>query len=236
MWNYEEIGHNMALKMAVIDQVCEPTLAQIQKDAEKSVHGDENLFSIPAWKYYSKPFLGFPEHYIAAQRFYEVYNKINMNLTSTNEDDLQLPIIPYSLVNHEVHFKLIITFKQHASRLPTLYALRNGTIIITSNFFPTAIQHNVEIYVHFQNKLLPCCFTIVDNVIVDSPLTRNARARCYYVVEPKAVVEATFIDENQNVICRCDYSTIPLHGSNSYQEICEVIRSQNVTLNEKKPL
>jgi hypothetical protein len=233
MWNYEEIGNNLALKMALIDSVYEPTLAQIQCRAEKSVHADEKFKSIPAWKYFAEPFLGLPEHYYSLQRLALASRCIDENITSRDDNDLSLPALPFPMLNRCIYFKLFIQVKaRFADWIPSLRQLRNGTIIITSRSFPADIKHNIEIYLQLHNILLPCCFAPRADVIINSPLTSTGRVRCYYVVNPVAIVEATFINAKGRVICRCDYTQTNLHGSSSYQEICEAIKSRNETLNE----
>ena len=217
MWDYEKIGNEMAMKMMLIDGIREPTLTQIQEDSDRNVCVDRSLLSVPAWSYFSEPHPGLPEHYHTVN-FYDNLHK----LTVEDDDDLQLPKVPFSMVDHEIKYKLLINLKPARLGIPALKTLKNGTIIITSSSFPSDIGNETEIYLNFHDKLLPCCFTTsTSDVIMDSPLTTECRVRCYYLVIPSVVTEITFMKSNGRVIYRCEYEEMWLHGSASYHQLCE---------------
>lgn len=218
MWDYEKIGNEMVMKMMLIDGVREPTLTEIQYESDEDIYEDKNLRTIPAWKYYSEPHPGIPEHYHTVN----FYNNISM-ATSENDNDLQLPRFPFSMVNREIKCKLLISLKESQREMPSLKKLSNGSIIIASSNFPMDIKHDVEIFLKLHEKLLPCCFTTsTDDIIIDSPLTAGSRVRCYYLVTPLVVTEAILIRSNSRVICRCEYEEAWFHGSTSYQQFSEV--------------
>lgn len=224
MWNYEKIGNEIAMKMISIDGIREPTLSQIQENADKSVCGDQKFLSVPAWMYYSEPHPGLPEHY------HTINSYINNCITaSSNDNNLQLPQLPFSMVNREIKYKLLIALKASQLKIPSLESLVNGSIVISSCGFSSMDHHEIEteteIFMDLHDKLLPCCFTTTtDDVIIDSPATTGSRVRCYYLVIPAAVSEVTFMDSNGNVICRCDYQEVWLHGSTSYRHISKALR------------
>lgn len=235
MWNYAQIGNELAMKMAIIDGVKEPTLTQIQTGAQESVYPNDHFKNVPAWKFYSEPFLGIPQHYYTLQNITQAVNQNGKCITSADDDDLMLPKLPYSLANRSIYRRLIIIPKINTNEdLPSMQQLTNGTIIVTGHKFPVEKKYSIEISLILHNALLPCCFAKLSDVILHSPLTANARVRCYFLAIPTSVIEITFIDSNGNVICRSDYVSMNLHGSSTYQEICEAIRNQNVSLNENK--
>lgn len=212
MWDYDSIGNEIIMKMMLIDGIKEPTLTQIQENED-----DENVAQRPAWLYLSERHPGIPEHYHTISAY---------NSTSYSQiDNLQLPQLPFSLVNHETKYKLLIALKARELELPSLNKLSNGSIVITSSNFPMVIEKETEIFLDFHNKLLPCFYTnALDEVIIESPATIGCRVRCYYLVIPSVITEVTFIDLNGNVLHRCEYDEIWLHGSTSYHQISKALK------------
>lgn len=216
MWDYEKIGNEMAMKMMLIDEIREPTLTQIQENSEQNVCVDKSLLCVPAWSYYSKPHPGLPEHYHTVN-FYDNLSK----LTSEDDDDLQLPKLPFSLLDREIKYKLLINSQPKRPGVPSLKTLKNGAIVITSSSFSPDIGNETDIYLNFHDKLLPCCFTTsTSDVIIDSPLTTECRVRCYYLTIPSVVTEITFMKSNGRVIYRCKYEEMWFDGSASYHQLC----------------
>lgn len=207
MWKYEEIGHNMALKMLIVDGVREPTLSQIQENSEDSNFVEENSKWTPAWKFFSDPHPGIPQQFL-----------------NRNNNDLQLAALPYSMVSHEVHYKVIINLHNTTQKMPSFKRLQNGTIILTGHKIP---EHNIEIFLHIHDKLIPCCYTSqLENVIIEDPSTAGGHFRCYYLAVENAVIEATFLTSRAKVIHRCEYKEKWLHGSTSYQELCDAVEDE----------
>lgn len=202
MWNYEEIGHNMALKMLLVDGVREPTLSQIQENP------DENAKFTPAWKLHSDPHPGIPQHFLNVSR-----------------NDLQLASLPFSWVNREVHYKLIIKLDKMNPKLPSFQRLTNGTIILTGHKISDDINQNIEIFLHIQDKFIPCYYTQKpEDIIIDSSTPAGSPVRCYYLVIEDAIIEATFLTSRGKVIRRCEYKEMWFHGSTSYQELCNAVK------------
>lgn len=216
MWDYEKIGNEIAMKMMLIDEIREPTLTQIQENSVQNVCVDESLLCVPAWSYYSQPHPGLPEHYHTVN-FYDNLGK----MTSEDDDDLQFPKLPFSMLDREIKYKLLINLKPKRPGVPTLKTLKNGAIVITSSSFSPDIGNETDIYLNFHDKLLPCCFTTsTSDVIIDSPLTTECRVRCYYLAIPSVVNEITFMKSNGRVIYRCEYEEMWFDGSTSYHQLC----------------
>lgn len=208
MWNFEEIGNDLALKMMIVDGVREPTLSQIQ---ENSNYDEENSKWTPAWKFFSDPHPGIPKQFL---------NKDN--------NDLRLAMLPYSMVNYEVHYKAIIKLHNTTQKIPSFNRLRNGTIILTGHKIPDEIEHNIEIFLYIHDKLIPCYYTShLENVIIEDPSNAGNHIRCYYLAIENAVIEASFLTSRGKVIHRCEYKEKWLHGSTSYQELCNAIEDKD---------
>jgi hypothetical protein len=212
MWDYEKVGNEVAVKMLIVDGVEEPTLAQIQKNAENSVHSSKKKKSIPAWRSLSNPHPGLPQHFLAT-------NSIN---------DLRFPSPPFSMVNREIEYKMLIKLdnSKQKRRLPSFPRLTNGTIIVTGHRLPVELSPNIEIFLHMFDKLLPCCHTLpLHEIIIESPESAvDGHIRVYYVHVEHAVTEATFLSSKGDVIHRCDYKEILLHGSTPFQELFTAIQ------------
>jgi hypothetical protein len=211
MWNHEEIGHNMALKMLIVDGVREPTLTQFQDDSKNSAFVDGNSKWTPAWKFFADPHPGVPGQFL-----------------NNNTNDLQYAALPFSLVNREVHYKVIVKLDNTHQKRPSFHRLANGTIIVTGHKLSDEIEHNVEIFLHIHDKLIPCYYTSqLENVIIEDPSSDGGHVRCYYLAVEDAVIEATFLTSRGKVIHRCEYKEMWLHGSTSYQELCNAVKDDD---------
>lgn len=209
MWNYEKVGNEVAMKMLIVDGVREPTLAQIQKNAENSVHSSKKKKSTPAWLNLSESHPGLPQHFLAT-------NSIN---------DLRFPSLPFSMVNREIEYKMVIKLDNSMKkrRLPSLPRLTNGTIIITGRELPHEMKPNIEIFLHMHDKLIPCCHTSpLHEIILEnskSAAVNGVDVRVYYVHVENAVTEVTFLSSKTDVIHRCHYKEIWLHGSTPFKKL-----------------
>lgn len=199
------MDNDIALSMLLNKRVREPTLNQVNQEAESGAVENMKLKSIPAWLHFSEPHPGLPEHYL-------VKSLIDKHEMSTVSDNF-LPDLPFE-VNREIIYKLIIIPKQgfcdvlkpvhvgsvvpdketlHAYRLmkyepfsepanhPSLEKMMNGTIAVVGRPFPNDKKHNVEIFLYIHKMLLPVAYCPLSEVIITSPLTPNGRARCYYI-------------------------------------------------------
>ena len=199
------MDNDIALSMILNKRVREPTLNQVNQEAESGVVANMKLKSIPAWLHFSEPHPGLPEHYL-------VKSLIDKHEMSTVSDDFLLDL-PFE-VNREIIYKLIIIPKQgycdvlrtvhvgsvvpnnethNAYRLmkyepfsepanhPSLDKMMNGTIAVVGRPFPDDKKHNVEIFLYIHKMLLPVAYCPLSEVIITSTLTPNGKARCYYI-------------------------------------------------------
>lgn len=212
MWNYEKVGNEVALKMLIENGVQEPTLAQIQQNAENSVHPSKKKKSTPAWLSYSDPHPGLPQHF----------------LTTISINDLRFPSLPFSMVNREIEYKMVIKLdnSKQKRRLPSLPRLTNGTIIVTGRELPAEMKPNIEIFLHMFGKLIPCCHTSpLHEIIIENPTaTIDGRVRAYYIHVEHAITEVTFMSSKSDVIHRCHYEEIWLHGSTPFEKLFAAVK------------
>lgn len=214
------MNNDIALNMILNKRVREPTLNQVNQEAENGVVANKKFKSIPAWLHFSEPHPGLPEHYI-------VKSLIDKNELSTVCDNF-LPDLPFE-VNREIIYKLIIIPKQgfcdvlkpvhvgnvvsnnetlHAYRLmkfepflepadhPSLDKMMNGTIAVVGRPFPDDKKHNVEIFLYIHKMLLPVAYCPLSEVIITSTLTPNGKARCYYIPDESDVSNQTMPDDD----------------------------------------
>lgn len=228
-----KMDNDIALSMILNKRVREPTLNQVNQEAESGVVANMKFKSIPAWLHFSEPHPGLPEHYL-------VKSLIDKYEMSTVSDDF-LPELPFE-VNREIIYKLIIIPKQgycdvlkpvhvgsvvpnneplHAYRLmkfepfsepadhPSLDKMMNGTIAVVGKPFPDDKKHNVEIFLYLHKMLLPVAYCPLSEVIITSTLTPNGKARCYYIP-----------DESDEPMA--------MHGANSSYEMCFITADEQI--------
>jgi hypothetical protein len=184
-YDLEKMEKEIPLAMMVRHRVREPTLSQVQLNSENFEM--EGFSSVPAWLKNSELHPGLPEHY----------------LTSSALDAADLPELPFH-VNREILFKMIVVPQSNPNKLPPLIKLMNGTVIINGPELKVANKHDVEIFLHLHEKLLPCCYSQESEVITTSPFTRS-RARCYYI--PSTTLhEISFLSSSSKVLHRCPFS------------------------------
>lgn len=203
-YDLDKMESEIPLAMMVRYRVREPTLNQVQLNAESLEV--EHFLSVPAWLKNSELHPGLPEHFLAANAMVG--------------DDL--PDLPFD-VNREIQHKLIIVpiaSSKKSQKLPALIDLMNGTVVVTGPPFADETVHNIEIFLHLHDKLLPCCYTQRPNIIATSPFTRS-RARVYYIPDssPPTPPEISFVSAASKVLQRCQFSVKWLSRSVPYHNL-----------------
>lgn len=209
MADYSKMGNELALKLMVLRRVREPTLCAIQENAKESVHANKKSKSIPAWLFYSKPHPGLPDHYIVKSVIESDKN------SSGQDDDISLPTLPFKFYR-DILYKLIII--PEPIGIPSLFDMKNGTIIIVGRPLPDHLKHNIEILLYLQSKLLPVCYCPVNEVITKCPVSASGRTRCYYAPHVSSIL-LIFVNADEKIIHRTNYRMKWLSGNIDYHQI-----------------
>jgi hypothetical protein len=218
-YNLEEIAQEIPLKMMMTKNVCEPTLWKVQKNSEKSVFGDDNFKSVPAWLFNARYHPGLSEQFF-------VFDE------NSCDDEFPLPKLPFD-VNRKILYKIVIKPKQNPSkrkvsnsvpRPSMIDIMKNGTIIISGDPLHQFEHHNMEIFLSFHDMLLPCFYCERSEITTNSRCKssqQEGQINCFYVPDSTAFHEICFMSSDGKILEWSKYEVERFPGSTPYEALQE---------------